>query len=313
MLAVDTRGEVTRQAASHRAMALLTQEVGFIFNDTFSVADREEVLEPPAKTSLYADRDLADVSEFLPVCSFESLQGLPVLSQDGEQFLFRKLNYLRYLANVRRAALNPDEPEAVLLDEIEHLLADADAVRNHIAECNLRLIASIARKFATSQLDFDELISEANMILLKAIDKFDYARGFRFSTYLTHSVQRHFYRLSRTRQRRQNVELPCSSELVEAAPDSESESTSVEDSEIERSLQALVNRMDECLDEREQYVMRERFGLGNGRAGRTLRDIAGDVGLSKERVRQIQIAAVQKLREFFERLQADPALAEVAM
>lgn len=308
MFAIDATVPSNRKLRP-RALAALKREGCFIFNETFPSLDPDEVLAFPTDMPLYVDGMQPGLAEMTEVGSFEALQAMPVLSPEGEQFLFRKLNYLRYLVNVRRAALSIDEPQSQALEEIEELLADADAVRNHIAECNLRLIASIARKFATSQTDFDELVSEANMILLKAIDKFDYARGFRFSTYLTHSVQRHFYRLSRTRQRRQARELPSSGEIVNAAPEPEDETTTDELLRSDRSLQALVSRMDECLDEREQYVMRERFGLGNGRAGRTLRDIAGDVGLSKERVRQIQIVAVQKLREFFERLQSELACA----
>jgi DNA-directed RNA polymerase sigma subunit (sigma70/sigma32) len=78
---------------------------------------------------------------------------------------------------------------------------------------------------------------------------------------------------------------------------------------LEGRVEDLVERMGECLDDRERFVIRERFGLGEGNVVRTLRDIAREIGLSKERVRQIQIAAVEKLRDFFDRIGAGTACA----
>ena len=61
-------------------------------------------------------------------------------------------------------------------------------------------------------------------------------------------------------------------------------------------IQTLVSRMDECLDDREQRIIQERFGLGTGGVPKTLRDVASDVDVSKERVRQIEARALNKLR-----------------
>jgi RNA polymerase sigma factor (sigma-70 family) len=285
-----------------RARALLNREIGFVFNEEFPTIAGKTVLERPAE--LYADRDARASDDAPRAESLDSMSTLPVLSAAGERFLFRKMNYLKYRANRLRVSLRADGTDAAV-EEIETLLEDADAARNHIAECNVRLIASIARRFATAQTDFDELVSEANMILLKAIDKFDYARGFRFSTYLTHSVQRHFYRFTQTRRRRKAVELSSEVDVLNAA----SAAAEPEPVVLEGRVEDLVERMGECLDDRERFVIRERFGLGEGNVVRTLRDIAREIGLSKERVRQIQIAAVEKLRDFFDRIGAGTACA----
>ena len=138
------------------------------------------------------------------------------------------------------------------------------------------------------------------MILLKAIDKFDFARGFRFSTYATHAVQRHFYRVSQKSVRRYKMELGAPIEMINALPAAESvdeDSSAIEFQE--QRIKSLLAKMDQCLDEREQTIVRRRFGIGVFVDSQTLREVALEVGVSKERVRQIQIVAIEKMRDFF--------------
>lgn len=297
-----TRGARANQSDSLPADAA---PIEFVGNEAFETLDEQELLLLPAGTKLYADRDDEASAVVTTVGNFETLHSLPLLSAAGEAFLFRKFNYLKYRA-ARHAADKSESAAASAEDDRACLLADAEGVRNHIAECNLRLVMSIARKFATNQNEFDDLVIEGNMILLKAIDKFDFARGFRFSTYATHSVQRHFYRWSKRKLRRRALEVSWSPELMgdlaaaDAVQDTD-ESLAV----AERNFGELIARLDECLDEREQFIIRERFGIGGEGVARTLRDIAADVSLSKERVRQIQIKALAKLRDFLGQIQPD--------
>lgn len=301
----DLAPRVWANAAPAAPPVLPTEEgaARFLYNEEFHALTLDDVCEFPASTSLYADRDSEELADLLPG-GIDSIGAMPVLSPAGERFLFRKMNYLKYRAWRQRevdgtqAKPRPDtEPSAA------ELLADAEAVRRHLAECNLRLVASIARRFAAGQADFDELLSEGNVILLKAIDRFDYARGFRFSTYLTYSVQRHLFRLAALRNRRRSVEVVSRAEVLEGAPAPDSE----EDESLSsaRRIEELVRRMDECLTQREQWVVRERFGLGKSNAGRPFREIAEEAGLSKERVRQIQLVALSKLKEFLQVIEGE--------
>lgn len=282
----------------------------FIFSDEFRSLTLDEVCELPASTPLYLDRQSEEFAD-LSICGVDSIATMPVLSPAGERFLFRKMNFLKYLASEQLAAAgrkrgrNPNAEHSAA-----ELLADADAARRHLAECNLRLVASIARRFATGQADFDELLSEGNIILLKAVDRFDYSRGFRFSTYLTYSVQRHFFRVTSARSRRRSARMFSPSEVLDtaAAPVTEE----VESLADLHRIEELVRRMDECLTQREQWVVRERFGLGSENAGRPFREIAEEAGLSKERVRQIQLTALRKLKDFLEGLEGERAAAALA-
>lgn len=145
------------------------------------------------------------------------------------------------------------------------------------------------------------------MILLGAIDRFDYSRGFRFSTYATHSIQRHFFRAWKVRSRRRERFPNTPQELLCEVPAIPDECPVLEDPE------AVVGRIlahaETVLDDREQRILIHRFGLkGSDRKQHTLRDIASDLGLSKERVRQLQVKALQKLKSFLEMDPAGPDL-----
>ncbi|MCA9051743.1 MAG: sigma-70 family RNA polymerase sigma factor [Planctomycetaceae bacterium] len=285
----------------------MTESSFFIDDPEFSSAEiPDEFLMLPPGVGLYSDRDGTQV-DVDGGGDFELLRDLPLLSPDGETFLFRKMNYLLFLAN-RISASHAAGRTAADSDDgkLQQLLEDADAVRNHIAECNLRLVISIARRFSNSSFDFDELMSEGNEILLKAISRFDYTRGFRFSTYATHSVQRHFYRLVQRRMRRNTIEIPGSGEFLAEVPQTAEDPVIAEWIREEHRMTELLARMSEILDEREQAVIRGRFGIGTG-AVKTLRELAEDLSLSKERIRQLQVTAVEKLRDLFDECNRDLA------
>lgn len=277
------------------------QPIEFIDNSSFQDADADAFLSLPAGQSIYADETNGD-----PVVhesgDYEQLRGLPLLSTVGETFLFRKMNYLKHQAEVIRQRIATRKTRRNDKRKLADLVADADAVRNHIAECNLRLVISIARKFSNSTCEFDELMSEGNEILLKAITKFDFSRGFRFSTYATHSVQRHFYRYTQRRQKRNSVEMKSSVELLNELPEGEADELITEWVAQEQRMTNLISEMAHRLDDREHRIVTARFGLTGDGVIRTLRELSAEMGLSKERIRQLQLVAVEKLRDLFDEL-----------
>ena len=251
----------------------------------------------PTDCSIYADNESGS-GEATETGDYETLRGLPLLSVEGETFLFRKMNYLKFRAEQLRTSTTDHSAD----QDVRELLEDADSVRNHIAECNLRLVISIARKFCTSVCDFDELMSEGNEILLKAISKFDFSRGFRFSTYATHSIQRHFFRYTQRRQKRNSLEFRSTSEVLNEIPNAESDASIDEWVREEQRMTALLGQMADRLNEREHQIVTARFGLNPDGVVKTLRELSAEMGLSKERVRQLQIVAVEKLRGLFDEL-----------
>lgn len=226
-----------------------------------------------------------------------ALQQSRLLTFEGEQLLFKRLNFLRFRASALQSTLHPTRPARKKLQEIERLLADAAQVREELATANLRLVASIAGRLSISSEEFDEFVAEGNAILLYAIDKFDYSRGYRFSTYATHAVQRHLYRVIDRRRKRAGRETARAPELLLNQSASAPDPDEVPEAEVKEAATAIMSRMDSMLSNREQFIVRGRFGLDGTGEGKTFRVLAEQLGLSKERVRQLLQQSLEKLAE----------------
>jgi RNA polymerase primary sigma factor len=237
--------------------------------------------------------------------------------------------------------------------ELEAQAAHGAWARRRLVECNLRLVVSVARKYIGRGLPFLDLVQEGNLGLDRAVDKYDWRKGFRFSTYaywwIRQSVSRAVAEQARTirlpvhvgeflstiakaqrelaselgrepvlREVADHLELPVTriEETLRAAklpisletPVGEDGETSVGDlvpdaeaTDLEAAAERsdLARRLDvalgEALTERERAVLRLRFGLGGGEA-QALGDIGQELGISRERVRQIEAEALRKLR-----------------
>jgi RNA polymerase primary sigma factor len=274
-----------------RAQSLLVQEISFIDHPSLRRSALEDL-----STCEFPIHTKEAPSLGLPTY-LTPLFRKPLLTRSGETHLFRLMNYCRYRANMLRSQLDPQKPKRRLVEEIEALLARAEESRRTITESNLRLVASIARNLVTRSLDFEELLSEGNLILLGAIDKFDFSRGFRFSTYATHAIQRHLYRVVHRTHRRNSRESSTDELLLAssvAAPAVEADFSEEFPDELRARMLYEVRK---GLDSRERRILQARFGLNSSESVSTFQEIAGTMDLSKERIRQLQHRAIDKLRE----------------
>lgn len=313
------------------------------------------------------DQDPEQIDEFFEVLAE---QGIEVVNEaedviqgtddEGDEFQFDedlslppgvKINdpVRMYLKEIGRVPLLSAEDEVELAKRIEK--GDEEAKRR-LAEANLRLVVSIAKRYVGRGMLFLDLIQEGNMGLIKAVEKFDHTKGYKFSTYATwwirqaitraiadqartiripvHMVETINKLIRVSRQLLQELgreptpeeiatEMDLSTEKVREIMKIAQEPVSletpigeeddshlgdfIEDQEAlapadAAAYELLKEQLEDVLDtltEREENVLRLRFGLDDGRT-RTLEEVGKVFGVTRERIRQIEAKALRKLR-----------------
>ena len=246
-----------------------------------------------------------------------------------------------------------DLPEGISREELERLVVEGERAKDQFIRANLRLVVSIARRYVRSGMPMLDLIQEGNTGLVRAVEKFDYVRGYKFSTYATwwirQAISRAIAQQERTVRlpvhlvedvnRMRNVQRQLTRELgSDPEPEqvavalgvsldrvlelmrwsqdtvsldtpvgddgdtnlgdlvADSDAPSPEDvvlAALERQrIESLLNH----LDDRSAGIMRARYGLEDGRE-HSLTEVASRFSLSRERIRQLEIQALGRLRE----------------
>ncbi|MCG8586712.1 MAG: sigma-70 family RNA polymerase sigma factor, partial [Pirellulales bacterium] len=223
-----------------------------------------------------------------------SLYEVPLLTREQEGHLFRKYNYLKYRAAKLRKGLVPAKATTKKMDEIERLYQEAVATKNAIVRANLRLVVSIAKRHVGQQDNLFELISDGNMSLIRAVEKFDYARGNKFSTYASWAIMKNFARTIPQEYKIQDRFRTSFDELFAATEERRGDQYEAESAQASREKQ--IGRILKQLDEREQKIIISRFGLDHAHEPQTLKEVGEQLGVTKERIRQIEARALNKLR-----------------
>ena len=184
------------------------------------------------------------------------------------------------------------------MEHIERIYDEAVATKNQIVRANLRLVVSIAKRHVGPAENFFELVSDGNMSLMRAVEKFDYARGNKFSTYASWAIMKNFARTIPNEHRYHDRFRSSQSEMFAAAEDERTDQVEIESSQMQRESQ--IEKVLGCLDDREQKIIVRRFGLKRGEEPLTLKQVGVELGVTKERIRQIEARALSKLRKAVE-------------
>lgn len=202
------------------------------------------------------------------------------LTKSQERDLFLRFNYAKYRASKVSSRRS-----------IDKWMRRSSYWKEIIAWHNTLLAIHASKPYDKLGLEFDEIVAEAQFALNSAIEKFDVNRGFRFSTYAMNAMKRRIWRALQLYNRRSCLELVPELEAYHPKSD---EAISNAENKLDIEHIVLDNR---ALSGRERYILASRYGL-NG-PSKDLRELGDELGLSSERIRQIQNHAIKKLRKQF--------------
>ncbi len=289
-----TASNIYRIISGIRAKELLSRNIEYIHSEEFERPDADALIlengSPQATTGgRRAKRPSGDLPAYL-----KELYDLPLLQRQQEHDLFRRYNYLKFKAARLAKTIDPRRPRSADLKEMESLLQQADEHKNWLTQSNLRLVVSIAKKHVRQSEDLFSLISDGNLSLMKAVEKYDYMRGNKFSTYASWAIMKNYARSIPEERGQLSRYQTGHEERLDAEPDPTNQVASVD-----RRLEGIREALQEVLSKlptRERLIVSRHYGLTPDGKVQTLEQIGRLFGVSKERARQLEKRALKKLR-----------------
>jgi RNA polymerase sigma factor (sigma-70 family) len=291
-----TRSSMYRVINEVRARELIQLPIDYIYNPDFDDPNKADGMlgDMPGKDEFEAKRRVMQPPKDVPP-QMAHLYEWPLLTKDQEQHLFRKMNYLKHRLHRVNQALDPARAKVTDLEQMEELRAEVKAVRDQLINCNQRLVYAQAKQRLGTGENIDDLVSDGNLSLMRAVEKFDYARGNKFSTYATWAIMKNFARSIPDEKTHKQRYMTGHDEMFEGKADVRTDEQEV--LAAADAARARVNSLLDHLDARTREVIRMRTGL-DGSEEMTLEQIGQHFGITKERVRQINVRGMKMLREW---------------
>ena len=280
-----------------RTYARIPAKVDFVTHEMFPAADTEERLfgGGAEEIQIPAWTCFPEVAEDIAAAG----RGRRTrLTAKEEVVMFLRLNYARFrlsrLVEAQLARVTAPRGREMIAWYRRAMKARADLVR-----ANLALVLAMAKRTKIPNVEFGEVVSEGNMALLRSVEKFDVSRGFKFSTYACRAILKSFNRMAtKTGTYRQRFGVEYDPEMERSDYDVNRHEIEARDS-IEAVRDVLLNNRANLSDVEHTIVM-ERFAISSHDRRKTLAEVGSIVGLTNERVRQIQILALGKIRQVLE-------------
>jgi RNA polymerase primary sigma factor len=286
-----TRTTIYRVLNEMRARRILELPLDYMLHESFDKPGIEKAIFGPLPPAP-APRKVRGPSGLPPYLA--ALYEVALLTREQEYHLFRRFNYLKHKATKLRQKLDPARAHTSLMNEIEKLYDEAVKIKNEIVQANLRLVVSIAKRHVNASEDFFGLVSDGNMSLIRAVEKFDFSRGNKFSTYASWAIMKNYARTIPEEFKRRDRFRTSQDELFTTKHDMRSDEVGQETAQ--RVRQQQVERILSRLDERERQIIVSRFGLDHSREPLTLKEVGSELGVTKERIRQLESRALDKAR-----------------
>ncbi len=293
-----SRSSIHRIIKIQRAKEILAEKIEFIPSDEFLKDNAEtKILKKPLSISKIFNTATPVVSLDTKTLQIylNKIQNASNINREQEIELFRRYNYLKYLAAILRAGMYPSKVKSPRLKKIETYLKEADLIKNYLIESYLKLVVNIAKRHISSGGNLLDLISEGNIALMRAVEKFDYTKQVRFNTYASWVIAKDFAHVMPGKSR----EKTASENLHHVHKDLRI-TDAIDFNALEKAHKNLVKVIKDNLNDKEQYVILHHFGLASTsikKQIKTLKQIGEDLNLTKERIRQIELQALQKLRQ----------------
>jgi len=229
------------------------------------------------------------------------MTGAPqLMSAKEEKLMFLRFNYAKHKLTLLQAKIKKNGLTRASAEELVEWHRRFEHFREYLVRTNLALVLAMAKRVRLGDVDFAEVVSEGNMALIRAVDKFNVERGFKFSTYACRAILKAFSRTS-LKSNRYRTRFP-----VEFEPDLEKSDWSDRrreqiEAECIDELKTIVDRNLADLSNVEQTVIRRRFNWQEAEeTPLTLEEVGKIIGVTKERVRQIQNKALAKIKVVME-------------
>ncbi len=273
----------------------MIQPVDLMYHESFDDASKEaEITQPMPDEEKFVESHRGMKAPRDVPAELASLYEWPLLTKEQEQHQFRLMNFLKHKLNKLKKSINPASVRVSEMRQIEDLQRRVNVVKERLINCNMRLVASIAKKHSNAAESLFEMISDGNLSLMRAVEKFDFSRGFKFSTYASWAIMKNFARSIPDEKHYRERYVTGHEDLFETKPE-----TRTDEQEIMQEVEQAKDRISHLLrdlDPRTRDVIRMRNGL-DGASEMTLEQIGNHFGITKERVRQINVRGMKMLRE----------------